>query len=306
MFYSNTLFLYSLHLFFFRLFERDVRCIQEFFRKRFKYESEDYPKFEDIVKKVDLDSAIYCSGYTKKQERELNEEIFIDKEFVEDAGIEDDEGNNSDNSDEFEVSGSEESEEESEEILTENTKHNEFIIINKDSLAKLTKAKLNIDDNNKDNNKDGSEVNKNDINLDGTKIEDKIVQKFNNIQNLHAQNLKEENVNLENVKEQNVNVQNVNYTENKEFESNESTDRFNVNERLQSFCDSEDRFESRSMRSVSTSKPREEIRRIVSMESRKREIKQQLRQAGRNAKTGAVHKNRQDNKAIVKEYKGWV
>lgn len=37
-----------MNVYFFRYFDRDVKCIREFFMKRFGYESELYPTFSDI------------------------------------------------------------------------------------------------------------------------------------------------------------------------------------------------------------------------------------------------------------------
>ncbi|XP_020388092.2 serine/threonine-protein kinase RIO2 isoform X2 [Rhincodon typus] len=47
-------------------FNRDVKCIRDFFIKRFNYESELYPTFKDIRKVASLDVEIEVSGYTKE------------------------------------------------------------------------------------------------------------------------------------------------------------------------------------------------------------------------------------------------
>ncbi|XP_042227115.1 serine/threonine-protein kinase rio2-like isoform X2 [Homarus americanus] len=47
-------------------FERDVKCVQEFFKRRFGYESELCPEFErDIQREYSLDKEIAASGYLK-------------------------------------------------------------------------------------------------------------------------------------------------------------------------------------------------------------------------------------------------
>lgn len=46
-----------------QLFERDVNCIREFFKRRFNYESECFPKFDDIEKEDDMDIEIGVSGF---------------------------------------------------------------------------------------------------------------------------------------------------------------------------------------------------------------------------------------------------
>ncbi|XP_031208594.1 serine/threonine-protein kinase RIO2 [Mastomys coucha] len=49
-------------------FDRDVKCIREFFIKRFSYESELYPTFSDIRKEDSLDVEVSASGYTKEMQ----------------------------------------------------------------------------------------------------------------------------------------------------------------------------------------------------------------------------------------------
>ncbi|XP_036888124.1 serine/threonine-protein kinase RIO2 [Sturnira hondurensis] len=46
-------------------FDRDVKCIRDFFMKRFSYESELYPTFSDIRREDSLDVEVSASGYTK-------------------------------------------------------------------------------------------------------------------------------------------------------------------------------------------------------------------------------------------------
>lgn len=46
------------------------------FRRKFGYESEDYPKFSDLVREDDLDAEVHCTGYgfTKEMEQDLLQE----------------------------------------------------------------------------------------------------------------------------------------------------------------------------------------------------------------------------------------
>lgn len=57
-------------------FDRDVTCVREMFRRKFGYESEDYPKFSDLVREDDLDAEVHCTGYgfTKEMEQDLLQE----------------------------------------------------------------------------------------------------------------------------------------------------------------------------------------------------------------------------------------
>ncbi|KAH8267644.1 hypothetical protein KR018_012027 [Drosophila ironensis] len=75
-------------------FERDVTCVREMFRRKFGYESEDYPKFSDLVREDDLDAEVHCTGYgfTKEMEQDLLQEYGMveqSDEEEEDAGTED-------------------------------------------------------------------------------------------------------------------------------------------------------------------------------------------------------------------------
>ncbi|NWI18912.1 RIOK2 kinase, partial [Crypturellus soui] len=51
-------------------FDRDVKCIKEFFKKRFNYESELFPTFQDIRRECSLDIEIAASGYTKEMQED--------------------------------------------------------------------------------------------------------------------------------------------------------------------------------------------------------------------------------------------
>ncbi|KAJ1951809.1 Serine/threonine-protein kinase rio2, partial [Dipsacomyces acuminosporus] len=53
-------------------FNRDVDCIRTFFKRRFGYESMLYPKFKlDANKEFDLDVQVAASGFTKKDQSQL-------------------------------------------------------------------------------------------------------------------------------------------------------------------------------------------------------------------------------------------
>uniref|UniRef100_A0A3Q3XDH5 Serine/threonine-protein kinase RIO2 n=1 Tax=Mola mola TaxID=94237 RepID=A0A3Q3XDH5_MOLML len=51
-------------------FDRDVKCIRDFFAKRFNYESELFPTFRDIRRSYSLDVEVSASGFTKDLERD--------------------------------------------------------------------------------------------------------------------------------------------------------------------------------------------------------------------------------------------
>ncbi|XP_037536390.1 serine/threonine-protein kinase RIO2 [Nematolebias whitei] len=49
-------------------FDRDVKCIKDFFAKRYNYESELFPTFKDIRRSCSLDVEVSASGFTKDLE----------------------------------------------------------------------------------------------------------------------------------------------------------------------------------------------------------------------------------------------
>ncbi|XP_059062227.1 serine/threonine-protein kinase RIO2 [Achroia grisella] len=81
-------------------FDRDVKCVREFFKKRFGYESETYPKFSDLEREDELDTEVACSGYKRAKD--------VDDELLEEMGIvlavSDDEGSSDNEHEESERS----------------------------------------------------------------------------------------------------------------------------------------------------------------------------------------------------------
>nr|CAG4640780.1 EOG090X04DJ [Eulimnadia texana] len=57
------------------MFDRDVKCLRDFFKRRFNYESELFPTFGDIEREGDLDAEVNASGYIKDLDAEFDEEI---------------------------------------------------------------------------------------------------------------------------------------------------------------------------------------------------------------------------------------
>jgi RIO kinase 2 len=56
-------------------FDRDVKCVREFFKKRFGYESELFPTFSDVEREDSLDVEVSMSGFTKEMQEDLHREI---------------------------------------------------------------------------------------------------------------------------------------------------------------------------------------------------------------------------------------
>lgn len=52
-------------------FDRDVTGVREWFKKKYGFDSEDYPKFDDLEREGNLDVEVSCSGFTKEMETDL-------------------------------------------------------------------------------------------------------------------------------------------------------------------------------------------------------------------------------------------
>ncbi|XP_042344445.1 serine/threonine-protein kinase RIO2 [Plectropomus leopardus] len=94
-------------------FDRDVKCIRDFFAKRFNYESELFPTFKDIRRSYSLDVAVSASGFTKDLEK--------DGALLHPAGPEEEE--DEDEEDDNEEATDEEADKEEEIVDMEEYKH---------------------------------------------------------------------------------------------------------------------------------------------------------------------------------------
>ncbi|XP_008417025.1 serine/threonine-protein kinase RIO2 [Poecilia reticulata] len=70
-------------------FDRDVKCIRDFFAKRFNYESELFPTFKDVRRSCSLDIEVSASGFTKDLETHAE---LLHPAGPEDEEVEDDDG----------------------------------------------------------------------------------------------------------------------------------------------------------------------------------------------------------------------
>ena len=74
-------------------FERDVNCVRDFFKRRFDFEGDSAPTFQDIERIDALDAEVAASGVTKQMEKDLREQFGMDDES---SGEEEGEGEDSD------------------------------------------------------------------------------------------------------------------------------------------------------------------------------------------------------------------
>jgi RIO kinase 2 len=52
-------------------FERDVECIRTFFLRKFRFEADEVPQWEDVKREGKLDFEVEASGYGGKLEKEM-------------------------------------------------------------------------------------------------------------------------------------------------------------------------------------------------------------------------------------------
>ncbi|CAF4784708.1 unnamed protein product [Rotaria sp. Silwood1] len=87
-------------------FDRDVQCIRDFFRRRFHFESDHYPKFADIKRLHSLDNDVRASGFSKeleKQFEEVSETIGLRQDVDKDNHSVDEENDDDDDDDDEEI-----------------------------------------------------------------------------------------------------------------------------------------------------------------------------------------------------------
>lgn len=77
-------------------FERDVNCVRQLFKRKFGYESEEYPSFESLTREDDIDREVECSGFgfTKEMESDLLQELGIANDVSDDDNSNDDDVEN--------------------------------------------------------------------------------------------------------------------------------------------------------------------------------------------------------------------
>ncbi|XP_068560248.1 serine/threonine-protein kinase RIO2 [Cebidichthys violaceus] len=96
-------------------FDRDVKCIRDFFARRYNYESELFPTFKDISRSCSLDVEVSASGFTKDLQR--------DAALLHPAGPEGEDDDEEEGDDEEETETDEEVEKEEESVDMEKYKH---------------------------------------------------------------------------------------------------------------------------------------------------------------------------------------
>ena len=96
-----------------------MQCVREFFKRRFDFESEEFPTFADICREDNLDQEVSASGFSKEMDSELLREISI---LPTDTDSAEDEDEGEEEKEKEEKSSSSEEEEEETEVGIDNGK----------------------------------------------------------------------------------------------------------------------------------------------------------------------------------------
>ncbi|XP_068988084.1 serine/threonine-protein kinase RIO2 isoform X2 [Bombus flavifrons] len=160
-------------------FERDVNCVRDFFKRRFAYESELYPTFQDISREDCIDVEIKASGITKQMEKDLLREIGMveveDEEIEEDCNEDTDEENKNMNDSEINYL----------QLEVENSVRNEF----------MCTSKKTSEDSEANEKKDSTVLSVEDrileegvkkIDMETCNSEDDDVEKFNDLESMYS------------------------------------------------------------------------------------------------------------------------
>ncbi|CAL2027510.1 unnamed protein product [Caenorhabditis brenneri] len=268
-------------------FDRDVTCVRTFFKRRFDYESEDWPKFDEVERKGNMDVLLEASGFTKKMALDLNK-AYDDGNFLAhcEQELRNEEGDEGEEEDDHSVSeesmGAIQEEEEDEKdkeeveaqvksvkqqkiVLSQSTRFNDWL---SDATNLLEEVDLN--------------ALKTEEGYDDSDLPDKIN---------HPPGVQVKDSDSENDDEE----------EDEEEEEHEA-----VEEQVPKMAKKKRAGVPSGARSVASSAATftaEEIKRKLALDRKRNKEKIRLKVKG---KQSAVSRNRKDNKNVISEYAGWI
>ncbi|CAO4363637.1 unnamed protein product [Caenorhabditis nigoni] len=269
-------------------FDRDVTCVRTFFKRRFDYESEDWPKFDEIERKGNMDVLLEASGFTKKMALDLNKAYddgnflaHCEQELRNESGEKEDESDDSDSEEDLEAIHEEEEEEKDHEevkaqvqavkqhkiVLSQSTRFNDW-------LSDATNLLENVD----------LKALKTEEGYDDSDLPEKIT---------HPHGIVAASDSSEN--------------EDEEDEEEEEEDHVAVEEQVAKVVKKKRQagggVGARSVASSAATFTAEEIKRKLALDRKRNKEKIRLKVKG---KQSAVSRNRKDNKNVISEYAGWI
>ncbi|RCN45869.1 Rio2 protein [Ancylostoma caninum] len=276
-------------------FERDVECIRTFFRRKFNYDSDDFPKYSEVDRKYNLDVELEASGFTKQMQIDLNK-AYDSGDFQ--AHCDNGQGKDF-------VDSDEDDEEEDEETDGGDESESECSTIQEDDEDK-DKEELRQEEKSRENEAkllSQSERFTNWLGEATSHLEQLVVEE--------AGSTGDECPLLVHLREVERQTE---YREEREpyIRAREELDRIEAEtaempetSEVESHAQQRPRKARGAASTMSTTStiPPEEIKRRVALEKMRNKEKTKLRVKG---KQSAVQRGRKDNRCTIKEYKGWI
>ncbi|XP_055379204.1 uncharacterized protein LOC129610616 [Condylostylus longicornis] len=266
-------------------FNRDVNCVRELFRRKFNYESEDYPKFSDLQRDDDLDAEVRCTGLTKEMAKDLLKEYGVADSDDEDDSDEKISNNEKDGSITEEQLNEYRNQLDNEVTFSQQTKSSDAIRRYIESCNEYL-SKMTIEDNLMERNAErDSLAESSQIELESTLVSD-----FKNVnEEVSTSNDLNDRVFSTDIK-----------TEESNIEPNSRLHRLKMVEKLLSDVRSQ-RSYSTTASTIAPSVIKDRIKKNMGAKE-KIELRKKCVAKG---EASAVHRHRKENKDIVKEYQGW-
>uniref|UniRef100_U5EZM4 Serine/threonine-protein kinase RIO2 n=1 Tax=Corethrella appendiculata TaxID=1370023 RepID=U5EZM4_9DIPT len=287
-------------------FDRDVTGVRDLFRKKYGFDSEEYPTFDDLEREDNLDVEVLCSGYGFTQEMEDD----ILKEY----------GMNDDNDDQSDTEEVEEGKQESPEIeIEEYRKELEKEIKFSEEKPRTLQLTKSLGESSTSNSKNSgilkylaSMSNQNELENPNTTIdgyndddEEKFVDAIEKVEITKNSNTK--NIDLETKSESGDSISSNDLITNENddealanLDPNSREYRFKMVEKLLS--------DARSARSYSTTASTiapSVISGRVKLNMKVQEKKQMKKRAVPKGEASAVRRMRKSNCDVIKEHQGW-
>ncbi|KAF8367800.1 hypothetical protein PRIPAC_85629 [Pristionchus pacificus] len=266
-------------------FNRDVECIRTFFRRKFGFDSDEFPRLCEVKRRHTMDIELAASGFTKDMQKDLNR-AYDEGDFK--AHESDDE----DEDDEEEEGGDEDVEEEESDMETikeEDEEHDEEEVNNEKKEGEKMKKGLLA-------------CSRFDAWLDEASKQLEQVVKIEGDEHVHI--VKHPNQTVPSVEEREYESDNEDkvpqLVDGNEEEVNDEEEK--KEKRIRNMKRSNQTVGTRSVMSVGSTIAPEEVKRRVTMELRQNKEKTKIRAKG---KQSAVSRGRKSNRETIGEYAGW-
>uniref|UniRef100_A0A1I7USY4 Serine/threonine-protein kinase RIO2 n=1 Tax=Caenorhabditis tropicalis TaxID=1561998 RepID=A0A1I7USY4_9PELO len=261
-------------------FDRDVTCVRTFFKRRFNYESEEWPKFDEIERKGNMDVMLEASGFTKKMALDLNK-AYDDGNFL--AHCEQELRNEDGEKEGGEEDSDSESESEMEAIREEEEEKDEEEVQAQVKAEKRQKIVLS----------------------QSTRFNDWLSDATNLLEDVDLSALKsEEGYDDSDLPDKLNHPQGVTVKESdseEDEEDEEEVEHVAIEEQVPKAV--KKKRAPGSVASSAATFTAEEIKRKLALDRKRNKEKIRLKVKG---KQSAVSRNRKDNKNVISEYAGWI